>query len=132
MKDLIELIQELTNDNLFISEFIDRNTELMKSESIDEMNEQTAKFHLFLNEFGIKNSKFKSLMESYKLLTIWDIKNIDGIDNDSLNALLKKFDSSVRVSQEKITSYARLISGELNTINKIKYFKRSGKIDFKL
>lgn len=132
MNDLINIIENLIKDNECISEFIDKNIEFIKADELDKLDQETAQFYLFMNKYTEHNSKFKELMNLYGYSTVWEIKTSDEDDNKKLQSLFKKFDSSVKESQKKLTLYGQMISGELNMINKIKYFKSTGKIDFKL
>lgn len=132
MKDLINIIEDLIKDNEYISEFIDKNIEFIKADELDKLDQETAQFYLFMNKYTDRNSKFKELMDLYGYSTVWEIKTSDEDNNKKLQSLFKNFDSSVRESQKKLTLYGQMISGELNMINKIKYFKSTGKIDFKL
>ena len=132
MKQLLALIIELTNDNKFISEFIDRNINFVKNNEIDKLNQETNMFYPFINEYIIRNNKFNELMKKNKFQTIWSILLIEEYNSDEIKKLLKEFESSVKEAQNKKSLYSKLISGELNMINKIKYYKNTGNIDFKL
>lgn len=132
MVELINIITDLIKDNEYISEFIDRNMELIKTDEIDILNEETSKFYSFMNVYSERNNKFKILMQENNFSSVWDIDSVEGFSKNELHKLIKDFESSVKESQTKLTLYAKLISGELNMINKIKYFKTSGNIDFKL
>lgn len=132
MKDLIEIIKILIDDNAYISSFIDKNIELIKSGEIEPLEESNIIFYKFMNTYTERNSIFKNKMEELNFSSVWDIPSSDVCNEDELKLLLKNFDSSVKDAHKKIALYAQLISTELNMINKIKYFKKGGKIDFKL
>ena len=132
MVELLKTIEVLIEDNEFISKYIDENIELVKSTDMESMDVATADFYKFLNGYTDRNTKFKTLMAEFNYQSVWDIKPGGDYTEEKLSALLKKFDNSVRTSQKKLSLYGQLISGELNMINKIKHFKTSGKIDFKI
>lgn len=132
MVDLINLMESLISDNEYISKVIDRNIECIKNNDIETLNNETSNFYSFLNQYKNKNDEFKNLMTKYNLSSIWDIEKNKEFDFTNKHDFLKKFESTVRDAQTKITLYGKLISSELNTINKIKYFKDKGNIDFKI
>lgn len=132
MKELIDLMASLITDNEHISRFIDKNIECVKNNDIDTLNKETNDFYNFLNNYKIKNDRFKDLMKKNNLSSIWDIEKNNDFDFENKHNFLKKFESTVRDAQNKIILYSKLISGELNIINKIKYFKDKGDIDFKI
>ena len=132
MKELIEIIKILVDDNAYISNFIDKNIELIKSEEIEPLEESNTAFYKFMNTYVNRNSIFKSKMEELNFNSVWDIPSSEFCSEEELKLLLHKFDSGVKEAHKKLALYAQLISTELNMINKIKYFKKGGKIDFKL
>lgn len=132
MNELIEIIISLTEDNRVISDFIDKNMDHIKNNEIDEINNGLNDFHLFLNKYKIKNDRFKILMKENNLSSIWAINEDKNIQIDNKESILKKFEVTVKEAQTKINLYSKLISSELNIINKIKCFKSSGNLDFKI
>lgn len=132
MKDLIEIIKILIDDNAYISTFIDKNIELIKSGDIEPLEESNIIFYKFMNTYTERNSLFQSKMQELNFSSVWEIPSSDICDAEELKVLLNNFDSSIKNAHKKLALYAQLISTELNMINKIKYFKKGGKIDLKL
>ena len=132
MNDLIALIKELTEDSLYISRFIDVNIELLKDGDIDKMNKETAKFYSFMNASKARISKFEELMDKNNLKSIREINNSEKYNTDELKKILKDFEITLKDSQNKISMYEKIMSADLNMINKIKYFNKSGRVDFKI
>lgn len=132
MDELIDLIKQLTSDNLYINEYIEKNIELLKTSDNEELNSRNINFHTFLNEHSIRNNRFKFLMESLGLSSINDIKNNQINSNKDVDILLKNFSTSITNAQTTLNLYSKLINSELNMINKIKHFKQSSKLDFKV
>ena len=132
MDELIDLIKQLTSDNLYINEYIEKNIELLKTSDNEELNSRNISFHKFLNEHSIRNNRFKFLMESLGLSSINDIKNNQINSNKDVDILLKNFSTSITNAQTTLNLYSKLINSELNMINKIKHFKQSSKLDFKV
>ena len=132
MKDLIEIIRILIDDNAYISTFIDKNIELIKSGDIEPLEESNIAFYKFMNTYTERNSLFQNKMKEFNFSSVWDIPSSDICNEEELKALLSAFDSSIKNAHKKMALYAQLISTELNMINKIKYFKKGGKIDLKL
>lgn len=132
MDELIDLIEQLTSDNLYINEYIEKNIELLKTSDNEELNSRNINFHTFLNEHSIRNNRFKFLMESLGLSSINDIKNNQINSNKDVDILLKNFSTSITNAQTTLNLYSKLINSELNMINKIKHFKQSSKLDFKV
>ena len=71
-------------------------------------------------------------MESLGLSSINDIKNNQINSNKDVDILLKNFSTSITNAQTTLNLYSKLINSELNMINKIKHFKQSSKLDFKV
>lgn len=132
MDELLDLIEQLTSDNLYINEYIEKNIELLKTSDNEELNSRNINFHTFLNEHSIRNNRFKFLMESLGLSSINDIKNNQINSNKDVDILLKNFSTSITNAQTTLNLYSKLINSELNMINKIKHFKQSSKLDFKV
>lgn len=132
MDELLDLIEQLTSDNLYINEYIEKNIELLKTSDNEELNSRNINFHTFLNEHSIRNNRFKFLMESLGLSSINDIKNNQISSNKDVDILLKNFSTSITNAQTTLNLYSKLINSELNMINKIKHFKQSSKLDFKV
>lgn len=132
MDELLDLIEQLTSDNLYINEYIEKNIELLKTSDNEELNSRNINFHTFLNEHSIRNNRFKFLMESLGLSSINDIKNNQISSNKDVGILLKNFSTSITNAQTTLNLYSKLINSELNMINKIKHFKQSSKLDFKV
>lgn len=132
MKELIEVMTSLISDNEHILNVIDKNIDCVKNNDIDTLNKETNSFYSFLNNYKIKNDKFKELMKINGFSSIWDIEKNKEFDFENKRDFLKKFEQTIRDAQTKINLYSKLISSELNTINKIKYFKDKGNIDFKI
>lgn len=132
MKDLIEIIKILIEDNAYISTVIDNNIELIKSGDIEPLEESNITFYKFMNSYTERNAMFKNKMQELNFSSVWEIPSSDICNEEELKSLLTQFDSSVKNANKKISLYAQLISTELNMINKIKYFKKGGKIDLKL
>lgn len=132
MDELLDLIEQLTSDNLYINEYIEKNIELLKTSDNEELNSRNINFHTFLNEHSIRNNRFKFLMESLGLASINDIKNNQIHSNKDVDILLKNFSTSITNAQTTLNLYSKLINSELNMINKIKHFKQSSKLDFKV
>ncbi|MGU8834130.1 hypothetical protein ACSW8S_18395 (plasmid) [Clostridium perfringens] len=132
MDELLDLIEQLTSDNLYINEYIEKNIELLKTSDNEELNSRNINFHKFLNEHSIRNNRFKFLMESLGLSSINDIKNNQINSNKDVDILLKNFSTSITNAQTTLNLYSKLINSELNMINKIKHFKQSSKLDFKV
>lgn len=132
MKELIEVMTSLISDNEHILNVIDKNIDCVKNNDIDTLNKETNNFYSFLNNYKIKNDKFKELMKINGFSSIWDIEKNKEFDFENKRDFLKKFEQTIRDAQTKINLYSKLISSELNTINKIKYFKDKGNIDFKI
>ena len=132
MKELFEIIETLIEDNKYICDYIDSNIALINDNDIDSINNSMSDFYRFMNGYGERNNRFKVLMNSLNYKSVWEIEANEYYDKVSLKKFLKTFEESVVTSQKKLSLYGQLISSELNMINKIKHFKRSGNIDFKL
>ena len=131
MNDLFNLILDLTTENKKICEFVDSNLKLIQDTDLESMNKLTKNFYGFLEPYQSKIDTFKKSMADKDLKTIWDIKDIPGIKEDILKDTLKSFDLSVKESQKKLMLYSKLVSSELNMINKIEHLNKKDNIDLK-
>lgn len=132
MEDLLNLITTLIDESSYISSCIDKNIELIKNGEIEDLEDAQNAFYRFMNKFVEHNSQFKNKLNELNFKSVWDIKNYEIYNTPEMDLLLKSLKTNFNEAQKRIALYSQLISTELNMINKIKYFKQSGTIDFKI
>lgn len=131
MNDLINLIHVLVEETEYISKSIDVNIELIKKGELEDLESANNSFYKFMNKFIEHNSQFKNKLTELNLTSVWDIKKHEKYNTGEIDLLLKSLNHNFNEAHKKITLYSQLISTELNMINKIKYFKQTGKVDLK-
>lgn len=131
MNDLINLIHVLVEETEYISKSIDINIELIKKGELEDLENANNSFYKFMNKFIEHNSQFKNKLAELNFTSVWDIKKHEKYNTDEIDLLLKSLNCNFNEAHKKITLYSQLISTELNMINKIKYFKQTGKVDLK-
>lgn len=132
MEDLLNLITTLIDESSYISSCIDKNIELIKNGEIEDLEDAQNAFYRFMNKFVEHNSQFKNKLNELNFKSVWDIKNYEIYNTPEMDLLLKSLKTNFNEAQKRIALYSQLISTELNMINKIKHFKQSGTIDFKI
>lgn len=132
MEKLIDVMNQIIEGNHHVNDYVDKCTNLIKETDIDEINKANQEFYKFMTEYIELNSSFKTLMAEHNLTSIKNIPDSNYCSGDDLKNLLSTFENSVRDTQEKMSALAKLLSSELNMINKIKVFKKGSTLDLKL
>lgn len=132
MNKLIDVMKQIIEGNYHVNDYVAKCTELIKETDIDEINKANQEFYKFMTDYIELNSLFKTLMAEHNFTSIKDIPDSNYCSGDDLKNLLNTFESSVRDTQEKMSTLAKLLSSELNMINKIKVFKKGSTLDLKL
>ena len=128
---LLELLRQLNKDNIYISKYIDKNMSLIDNDNIEELNKRNTDFYPFLNEYTQRNLQFKESMNSLNLKKVDEISQLKELTEEE-STLINELKSNVKIAEEKMNEFRKQLSGELNLINKVKHFKKKGKLDFKL
>lgn len=132
MNKLVDFLVELTKDNQYICQYVDKSIDYIKANKIDEIKNSNTELINFLFNSDSKQNMFKSMMESFNYTTINDIPLPENLSLEDFTVLKQNFADSVTLSSKKVSLYQQLLSTELNVINKIKDVGSFNRVDFKV
>lgn len=131
MDRTVELLVELTKYNNYISSYIDKNIKILESMELDELEKSNKEFYGFLGKYDKSNKEFDSNMKEHNLKKVDEL--IPFIQSKGLSIeIVKDFKASAITANEKMKHYTKILSAEMNMINKIKHFKTTSNIDFSI
>lgn len=132
MDKLFDVMKKIIEGSNHVNNYTSTCTRLIEDTDVDELNKLNQEFIKFASGYVELNSIFRTLMNEHNFNSINDIPDNEYLSGDDLVNLLNEFDSSVRSAQEGISKVAKILSSELNMINKIKAFKKGSTLDLKL
>lgn len=132
MKELINLIETVTKDNLALTELTKKYIDVLRGDNNEELNLISKQIREEMIKRNENNIKFRDYMAKHNLTKVDQIIKPDDMNETDFNNIIDNFKKSVIEGKDILEICFKEFSAEYNMINKIQHLGRKGKLDIKI
>lgn len=132
MKELINLIETVTKDNLALTELTKKYIDVLRGDNNEELNLISKQIREEMIKRNENNIKFRDYMAKHNLTKVDQIIKPDDMNETDFNNIIDNFKKSVIEGKDILEICFKEFSAEYNTINKIKHLGRKSKLNIKI
>lgn len=132
MKELINLIEIVTKDNLVLTELTKKYIDVLHGDNNEELNTISKQIREEMIKRNENNIKFRDYMAKYNLTKVDQIIKPEDINETEFNNIIDSFKKSVIEGKDILEICFKEFSAEYNMINKIQHLGRKSKLDIKI
>lgn len=132
MRELIDLIKILTEDNLVLTKLTKKYIDVLHSENNEELNLISKQIREEMIKRNENNIKFRDYMAKYNFTKVDQIPRPKDMNETEFNTIINNFKNSVIDGKDTLEICFKEFSAEYNMLNKIQPLGRKSKLNIKI